>query len=137
MLIVAVVVAAALVGWAALVFNRLVRARNLVRNGFADIDVQLQRRHDLIPALVDTVRAYSEHEQQLFEDVTRLRSAAVKAEGGSAGRMSGTEAALVDGLGRLLAVAEDYPELKASENFKRSEERRVGKECRPGGAAQR
>jgi len=117
MLIITVVFAAALLGWAVFVFNRLVRARNLVRNGFADIDVQLQRRHDLIPALVDTVRAYSEHEQQLLEDVTRLRSAAVKAEGGSASRMSGTEAALVDGLGRLLAVAEDYPELKASENF--------------------
>lgn len=104
--------------WGIVVFNRLVRARNLVRNGFADIDVQLQRRHDLVPQLVEAVRAYSGHEQRVLVDVTALRSRAQEAEGkGQAQAMAGAEVALAAGLGRLLLLAEDYPDLKASENF--------------------
>lgn len=104
--------------WGIVIFNRLVRARNLVRNGFADIDVQLQRRHDLVPQLVEAVRAYSGHEQRVLVDVTALRSRAQEAEGkGQAQAMAGAEVALAAGLGRLLLLAEDYPELKATENF--------------------
>jgi LemA protein len=104
--------------WGVVVFNRLVRARNLVRNGFADIDVQLQRRHDLVPQLVEAVRAYSGHEQRVLEEVTALRSRARDVEGsGEAQAMAGAEVALAAGLGRLLVLAEDYPGLKATENF--------------------
>lgn len=104
--------------WGVVIFNRLVRARNLVRNGFADIDVQLQRRHDLVPQLVEAVRAYSGHEQRVLEEVTALRSRAQAAEGkGQAQAMAGAEVALAAGLGRLLLLAEDYPDLKATENF--------------------
>ncbi|WP_376696672.1 LemA family protein [Wenzhouxiangella sp. EGI_FJ10305] len=104
--------------WGIAIFNRLVRARNLVRNGFADIDVQLQRRHDLVPQLVEAVRAYSGHEQRVLEEVTALRSRARQAEGKQqAQAMAGAEVALAAGLGRLLLLAEDYPDLKATENF--------------------
>jgi LemA protein len=115
-ILVAIVVV--LLGWGVVIFNRLVRARNLVRNGFADIDVQLQRRHDLVPQLVEAVRAYSGHEQRVLVDVTALRSRAQEVEGeGQAQAMAGAEVALAAGLGRLLLLAEDYPELKATENF--------------------
>lgn len=104
--------------WGVVIFNRLVRSRNMVRNGFADIDVQLQRRHDLVPQLVEAVRAYSGHEQRVLEEVTALRSRAKQAEGEQqAQAMAGAEVALAAGLGRLLLLAEDYPELKATENF--------------------
>jgi LemA protein len=105
--------------WAVVIFNRLVKARNLVRNGFADIDVQLQRRHDLVPQLVEAVKAYSGHERRVFEEVTALRSRARQAEGRKqAQAMAGAEVALAAGLARLLLLAEDYPDLKASENFR-------------------
>ena len=104
--------------WGVVIFNRLVRARNLVRNGFADIDVQLQRRHDLVPQLVEAVRAYSDHERQVFEEVTALRARARHAAGEhEAQAMAGAEVALAAGLGRLLLLAEDYPDLKATESF--------------------
>lgn len=116
-IIVAVLVV--LLVWGVIIFNRLVRVRNLVKNGFADIDVQLQRRHDLVPQLVEAVRAYSGHEQRLLEEVTALRSRAREVEGkGQAQAMAGAEVALAAGLGRLLLLAEDYPDLKASENFR-------------------
>lgn len=109
----------ALLVWAVVIFNRLVKARNLVRNGFADIDVQLQRRHDLVPQLVEAVKAYSGHERRVFEEVTALRSRAREAERRKrAQAMAGAEVALAAGLARLLLLAEDYPDLKASENFR-------------------
>ena len=109
---------AVLLVWGVVIFNRLVRARNLVRNGFADIDVQLQRRHDLVPQLVEAVKAYSGHEQRVLEEVTALRSRARSVEGKQqAQAMAGAEVALAAGLGRLLLLAEDYPDLKATENF--------------------
>ncbi|NBB91887.1 MAG: LemA family protein [Gammaproteobacteria bacterium] len=113
-----IVVLVVLLVWGVVVFNRLVRSRNLVRNGFADIDVQLQRRHDLVPQLVEAVRAYSGHEQRVLEEVTALRSRAREVEGkGQAQAMAGAEVALAAGLGRLLLLAEDYPDLKATQNF--------------------
>ncbi len=97
-------------------FNQLVGKRNMVDNGWADIDVQLKRRADLIPQLVTTVQAYAAHERQLFEDVIMKRNAALQA-GDNPGERGSKESALAAPVTRLLAVAEDYPELKASENF--------------------
>jgi LemA protein len=114
-----ILVAGTLLIWAVVIFNRLVRSGNLVRAGFADIDVQLQRRHDLVPQLVETVRAYASFEQRVLEEVTALRTSARDAEqGGQPELIAGAEAALVAGLGKLMVLAEDYPDLKADRNFR-------------------
>jgi LemA protein len=97
-------------------YNRLVRLRNRARNAWAQIDVQLERRRDLIPNLVEAVRGYAAHERETFENVTRARAAAQQAKGPDAqGRAEGL---LSQALGRLFAVAEAYPELQADENFR-------------------
>ena len=103
-------------GFAALLlFNRLVRLRNQVRTAWADIDVQLQRRHDLVPRLVATVKGYAGHEHALLAAVTELRSQALaQSAPGALGRIEG---ALAFSLGKLVVVAEAYPDLKASANF--------------------
>ncbi len=108
--VVAVVALFAVVG-----YNRLVRLRNEVDTGWANIDVQLQRRTDLIPNLVETVRAYAAHERGVFEEVTRARAALQQA--GTPGTAADANEGLTIAIGRLFAVAEAYPELKASENF--------------------
>ena len=106
----------ALIGlYAIVVFNRLVRGRNLVREGFSGIDVQLKRRSDLIPNLVETVKAYAAHERGLFEEIAAKRTSAMNATG-IAGKAA-AEQALQGSLHRLFAVAEAYPQLKANENF--------------------
>lgn len=105
----------ALLTWAIVTFNRLVRLRNQVRAGWSDIDVQLTRRHDLVPMLVEAVRAYAGHERSVFERVSTLRSAAMSAN--SPARLATAEAALEHEVGRLMLIQEAYPELKASENF--------------------
>jgi LemA protein len=110
-----VVLLLAVLAWTVLAFNRLVRLRNQVRAGWSDIDVQLMRRHDLVPTLVEAVRAYAGHEKSVFERVTALRTAAMQT--GSPARLATVEAALEHEVGRLLAIKEAYPELKASENF--------------------
>lgn len=115
MTVVILVVAALLAGWAVVMFNRLVRDRNQVRAAWSDIDVQLTRRHDLVPRLVDAVRAYADYERATLTAVTELRA---RAE--AAGRLR-DKARLEDemqaGLHRLIALAESYPELKADGNF--------------------
>ena len=101
-------------------YNRLVRLRNEADTGWANIDVQLQRRTDLIPNLVETVRGYAAHERAVFEQVTKARAALQQAQTpGAAGEANDI---LTVALGRLFAVAEAYPELKASENFLRLQE---------------
>ncbi len=100
---------------AVLGYNRLVRLRNEVDTGWANIDVQLQRRTDLIPNLVETVRGYAAHERGVFDELTRARAAVQQA--GSPGSAAEANAGLTVALGRLFAVAEAYPDLKASENF--------------------
>jgi LemA protein len=110
-------VALSLLAWAVFAFNRLVRLRNQVRTAWADVDVQLVRRHDLVPALVSAVQAYSGHEQAVLATVTGLRSQAMAAQ--APGELGGIESALENGIGRLLALKEAYPDLKASENFAR------------------
>ena len=98
-----------------MMYNRFIRLENRTEEAWADIDVQLKRRHDLIPNLVDTVKQYMEHEQQTFEQVTEARSQAMQA--GSPQEQGQAEDMLSSALKSLFAVAEDYPDLKASENF--------------------
>src|SRR5512136_2257689 len=98
-------------------YNGLVGLRNQVKNAWAQIDVQLKRRHDLIPNLVETVRGYMKHERETLEAVTNARTRAVAAVGSGAATVSQAEGQLSQALGRLFAVAESYPDLKASQNF--------------------
>ncbi|UCG84284.1 MAG: LemA family protein [Dehalococcoidia bacterium] len=98
-------------------YNSLVRLRNQVKNAWAQIDVQLKRRHDLIPNLVETVKGYAAHERQTFEAVTNARNLALSAIGKGVGAQSKAETELSGALSRLLAVAENYPDLKANQNF--------------------
>ncbi len=98
-------------------YNGLVRLRNRVRNAWAQIDVQLKRRHDLIPNLVETAKGYMTHERGTFEAVTKARNLAQKAVGTGVGAQSKAEAGLSGALSRLLLVVENYPDLKANQNF--------------------
>jgi LemA protein len=109
--VVVVLVLLALVG----MFNKLVRLRNRAENAWAQVDVQLRKRYDLIPNLVETVKGYAAHEQQTFEEVTRARTAAQQAQG--VAQQAQAENALTAAIGRLFAVAEAYPQLRATENF--------------------
>jgi LemA protein len=111
--------------WVAAVWNRLVTMRNRVKNGFSQIDVQLQRRHDLIPNLVEATKAYLGHERKTLEDVTLARNAAVGAlqraaanptDAAAVQDLSRVEGALGAALGRLFVLREAYPDLKASAN---------------------
>ncbi len=100
------------------VYNGLVRLRNQVKNAWAQIDVQLKRRHDLIPNLVETVKGYMRHERETLEAVTKARNLAQQlASSGGAGERAKAEGELSSALARLLAVAERYPDLKANQNF--------------------
>ncbi|HEX6302275.1 MAG TPA: LemA family protein [Acidimicrobiia bacterium] len=103
------------VAWLVAAYNSLVGSRNRVDNAWSQVDVQLKRRYDLIPNVVETVKGYATHEQQTFERVTRARNAAQSAE--SPGEQAQAENFLTSALRQLFAVAEDYPELRASENF--------------------
>jgi LemA protein len=105
----------ALVVWAVIAYNRLVRLRNQVRTAWADVDVQLVRRHDLIPQLVAAVKGYAGHEKALLETATQLRAEAVAEK--NLARLGEVESALERATGRLLALQEAYPDLKASGNF--------------------
>jgi LemA protein len=96
-------------------YNGLVRKRNRAENAWAQVDVQLKRRHDLIPNLVETVKGYAEHERGTFDEVTQARTAAQQAQGPQA--QAAAENVLTQALGRLFAVAENYPQLRATENF--------------------
>jgi LemA protein len=113
-LIVFAVLAIAFVAF--MIYNRLVRLRNMIRESWRNIDTELQRRYDLIPNLVNTVKGYAAHERAVFDSVTQLRSEAM-AEHGPADAQAPREQALGQGVAQLLAVAEAYPELKASEQF--------------------
>ncbi|MFC2006668.1 LemA family protein [Chloroflexota bacterium] len=98
-------------------YNGLVRLRNQVRNAWAQIDVQLKRRHDLIPNLVETAKGYMTHERGTFEAVTKARNLAQKAVGTGVDAQSKAEGDLSSALSRLLVVVENYPDLKANQNF--------------------
>jgi LemA protein len=125
-IVIAVVVL--LVLWTIYAFNRLVKYRNRADEGWAQIDVQLRRRYDLIPNLVQTVEGYAAHERQTFEEVTAARSRAENAQG-VAGQAD-AENAVSSGLRQLLAVAENYPDLKANANFLALQEELTGTESK-------
>ena len=101
--------------WLVLSYNRLVRLRNQVRTAWADIDVQLTRRHDLVPQLVSAVSGYASHEKAVLQAVTDLRSQALSLQ--SPTKLGEVETALEQAVSRVLALKEAYPDLKASENF--------------------
>jgi len=107
--------AAAIAIFAISVYNRLVRLRNTSHSAWSDIDVQLKKRYDLVPNLVETVQGYASHEQSLFEKVTESRSSAMKASGPAATAQA--ENQFRETLKSLFAVAEAYPDLKANQNF--------------------
>ncbi len=103
------------IAWMIGVYNGLIKSRNRVDEAWSDIDVQLKRRYDLIPNLMETVKGYAKHEKELFENVTKARSEAMNAQGAEA--KGKAENMLSDTLKSLFAVAENYPDLKASDNF--------------------
>jgi LemA protein len=116
----------ALVAFAIVIYNRLITLRNRVKNAFAQIDVQLTRRHDLIPNLVETVKGYIKHERETLEAVIKARNTAASllrtaaadpTRGESVTQLAGAEGALSGALGRLFALAEAYPDLKANQNM--------------------
>jgi len=122
---------AAIVFWAIGIYNRLVNERNRVRNGFAQIDVQLTRRHDLIPNLVEAVKGYMKHERETLEAVINARNTAVSAldaakldpaNAAAIQELGGAEGALGSALGRLFALSEAYPDLKANQNMMQFQE---------------
>ena len=115
-LIVVLVLVVLLALWGVSSYNRLIKLRNLVQEAWRQIDVELTRRHDLIPNLVETVKGYASHERGTLEDVMRARSAAMSG-GQSPADLAQNENVLTQALGRLFAVAEAYPDLKANQNF--------------------
>ncbi len=125
---------AALVVWVVVQYNALVRLRNQVRNAWSQIHVQLKRRHDLIPNLVETVRAYAAHERETLDQVIRARGRAVEAR--SVGEQAQAEGELSRALGRLMLVVEQYPQLRANENFLALQEELTSTENRIGFARQ-
>jgi LemA protein len=114
-IIIAVVVLIAI--WTVLIFNRLVRLGNEAKRGWSNIDVQLKRRADLIPNLVEAVKGYAAHEREVFEEVTAARTAMQQATGPAQAGEANKQASAA--LGRLFAVSEAYPQLRASENFQK------------------
>jgi LemA protein len=111
-----VIVVVVLLLWLILAYNGLVSSRNRAKEAWSDIDVQLKRRYDLIPNLVESVKGYMAHERGVFEKVTEARTRAMGATGAA---KAGAEDALSGALKSLFAVAENYPQLKASENFQK------------------
>ena len=114
-LLILLVVVVLLLLYLAMSYNRLVKLRNRIANAWAQIDVQLKRRYDLIPNLVETVKGYAKHERETFDAVTQARANAINAQGVAA--QAGAENMLTSTLKSLFAVAEAYPELKANQNF--------------------
>ncbi len=115
-LIVVIALVVVVLLWAVAQYNGFVRLRNLVQESWRQIDVELHRRHDLIPNLVETVKGYAAHERGVFDEVTRARALAAGPGAGPAAQAV-QESELSAALGRLFAVAENYPVLRASENF--------------------
>jgi len=110
-------IAVVVVLWAVGMFNGLVRRRNMVAEGWSGIETQLKRRADLIPNLVETVKGYAAHERGTFDELTKLRASAQHGDGGDVQARAETERQITAMIGRVMAVAENYPDLKASANF--------------------
>jgi len=114
-IILGVIVVLLIFFWAT--YNGLVRLRNQLKNAWAQIDVQLKRRYDLIPNLIETVKGYMKHERETLESVTKARNLAQQIASSGAGARAKAESELSSALSRLLAVVENYPDLKANQNF--------------------
>ncbi|HOZ49582.1 MAG TPA: LemA family protein [Candidatus Hydrogenedentes bacterium] len=112
-LAVVVVLALAVIG----TYNGLVQLRNAVKNAWSQIDVQLKRRHDLIPNLVETAKGYMQHERATLENITKARNLAAQASGGGVGEQARVESGLSQALSSFFVVVENYPDLKANQNF--------------------
>jgi len=112
-----IIISIAIIGAAIVVFNRLVRTRQMANEAWSGIDVQLKRRAELVPNLVEVVKGYAAHERGLFEEVTKLRGQAGALPREDVAQRAQVEGALSVALGRLMALAENYPDLKASRNF--------------------
>ena len=117
-----------MIGFVIVTYNRFVTLRNRIDNSWSQIDVQLRRRYDLIPNLVNTVQGYAKHEKSVFEEVTKARAQAIGA--GTVGDQAQAENLLTGALKSLFAVAEDYPDLKASDNFMQLQEELSGTESK-------
>jgi LemA protein len=111
------VIVVVVVGYAVVAYNNLVRQRQLTQEGWSGIDVQLKRRADLIPNLLESVKGYMAHERETLEAVTQARTNAMAAGNGTPEQRAAAEGILSQALGKLMAVAEAYPDLKASQNF--------------------
>jgi len=116
-MIIVLIIIAVIAFWVGITYNGFVTLRNRAKEAWSDIDVQLKRRYDLIPNLVETVKGYAGHEREVFENVTEARSRAMGA--GNLKDKAEAENALSDTLKSLFAVAENYPQLRASENFQK------------------
>lgn len=114
-LLIIIVILAVLIAFTVSMYNSLVKLRNRVKNAWSQIDVQLKRRHDLIPNLIETVKGYMTHERDTLENITKARSQAVAAE--SVGEKAKEEGELTRSLGKFNLVVENYPDLKANQNF--------------------
>jgi len=116
--LIVIIVLAVLVLWIIFLYNGLIRLRNRTKEAWSDIDVQLKRRHDLIPNLIESVRGYMKHEKELLENITRARSAAVAAQSaGNTQELAKQESVLGNLLGGLRVAFEAYPDLKANTNM--------------------
>ena len=112
------IIPAALILWIIIVYNSLISLKNQVQNSFSGIDVQLKRRNDLIPNLVNTVKGYATHERELFENITQLRTSIMNASNNSdVKELAKNDDMMTSTLKSLFAVSENYPDLKANENF--------------------
>lgn len=119
-------IVALIILWAILTYNRMIVLRNRIDNAWSQVDVQLRRRYDLIPNLVETVKGYAAHERQTFEEVTKARQAGIDAR--TVQDQAQAENLITQALRRLFAVAEAYPQLRASENFMQLQEELSGTE---------
>jgi LemA protein len=122
--------------WVMGIYNSLVRLRNAVKNAWSQIDVQLKRRHDLIPNLVETVKGYMDHERGTLEAVTKARNLAQQASGGGVGEQAQAESQLSQALSNFYVVVEQYPDLKANQNFMALQEELTSTENKIGFARQ-
>jgi LemA protein len=114
-LIIVAIIVALLIVFVIGIYNRLIRLRNQVDNAWSQIDVQLKRRHDLIPNLVETTKGYMKHERETFETITKARSQAMQAK--TVSEANKAEGALGEALSKFMLVVENYPDLKANQNF--------------------
>ncbi len=133
MLVVLVILVLVLL-WVIGMYNSLVRLRNAVKNAWSQIDVQLKRRHDLIPNLIETVKGYMQHERGTLENVTKARNLAAQASG--VGEQAKAESGLNQALSNFFVVAENYPDLKANQNFLALQEELTSTENKIGFARQ-